>query len=136
MILHPAFSVEPWCLRETELHLDVLAQSESVFAPSNGHIGWRANLDERAPHGLPGSFLNGVHELRPLPYAEARYGCPEADQVMINVTNGKLIRLLVDDEPSTSATASCAATSACSISVRAHCNAGPSGPRRPIARSE
>jgi alpha,alpha-trehalose phosphorylase len=32
-------------------------------------------------------------------YAEAGYGYPERDQVMINVSNGKLIRLLVDDEP-------------------------------------
>ncbi|MGH3783696.1 MAG: glycoside hydrolase family 65 protein [Pseudonocardiaceae bacterium] len=96
---HPAFSVEPWCLRETELHLDVLAQSESVFALSNGHIGWRGNLDEGAPHGLPGSYLNGMHELRPLPYAEAGYGYPESGHTVINVTNGKLIRLLVDDEP-------------------------------------
>ena len=81
------------------LDLDVIAQSESVFALSNGHIGWRANLDEGEPYGLPGSYLNGVHELRPLPYAEAGYGYPESDQVLINVTNGKLIRLLVDDEP-------------------------------------
>ncbi|MGI8492692.1 MAG: glycoside hydrolase family 65 protein [Acidimicrobiales bacterium] len=99
MIDHPAFSVEPWCLRETELHLDVLAQAESIFALSNGHIGWRGNLDEGAPHGLPGSYLNGVYETRPLPYAEAGYGYPEAGQTVINVTNGKLIRLLVDDEP-------------------------------------
>jgi alpha,alpha-trehalose phosphorylase len=99
MILHPSFSVEPWCLRETLLDLDVLAQSESVFALSNGHIGWRANLDEGDPHGLSGSYLNGVHEIRPLPYAEAGYGYPLSDQAVISVTNGKLIRLLVDDEP-------------------------------------
>ena len=37
--------------------------------------------------------------MRPLPYAEAAYGYPEAGQTVINVTNGKLIRLLVDDEP-------------------------------------
>ncbi len=99
MISHPAFGCEPWCLRESDLDLDVLAQSESVFALSNGHIGWRGNLDEGAPYELPGSYLNGVHELRPLPYAEAGYGYPESGQIMINVTNGKLIRLLVDDEP-------------------------------------
>jgi alpha,alpha-trehalose phosphorylase len=40
-----------------------------------------------------------VYELRPLPYAEAGYGYPESGQTMINVTNGKLIRLLVNDEP-------------------------------------
>ncbi len=51
MIQHPAYPIEPWCLRETELHLDVLAQSESLFALSNGHIGWRGNLDEGEPFG-------------------------------------------------------------------------------------
>ncbi|AJZ83319.1 glycoside hydrolase family 65 protein [Streptomyces sp. AgN23] len=99
MISHHAYAVEPWCLRETELNLDVLAQSESVFSVSNGHVGWRGNLDEGEPHALPGSYLNGVHEQHPLPYAEAGYGFPESGQTMINVTNGKLIRLLVDDEP-------------------------------------
>lgn len=99
MITHRSYSCEPWLLRETDLNLDVLPQSESVFALSNGHIGWRGNLDEGEPHGLPGTYLNGVHELRPLPYAEAGYGYPESGQTVINVTNGKLIRLLVNDEP-------------------------------------
>ncbi|MBX9399558.1 family 65 glycosyl hydrolase [Streptomyces sp. TRM72054] len=99
MITHPSFACESWCLRETELSLDVLAQSESVFALANGHIGWRGNLDEGEPHGLPGAYLNGVHEVHPLPYAEAGYGYPESGQTAINVTDGKIIRLLVDDEP-------------------------------------
>ncbi|MFJ3233961.1 glycoside hydrolase family 65 protein [Streptomyces sp. NPDC086787] len=99
MITHPSFTVEPWCLRETELNLDVLAQSESVFALSNGHIGWRGNLDEGEPHELPGSYLNGVYERHPLPYAEAGYGYPESGETMINVTDGKIVRLLVDDHP-------------------------------------
>ncbi|HXR68733.1 MAG TPA: family 65 glycosyl hydrolase, partial [Dermatophilaceae bacterium] len=99
MISHPDFSVEPWAVRETSLNLDVLAQSESVFALSNGHVGLRGNLDEGEPHGLPGTYLNSVYEVRPLPYAEPGYGNPESRQTVINVTNGKLIRLLVDDEP-------------------------------------
>src|SRR5438309_10278444 len=99
MIEQGAYPVEPWRLRETELDLDTIAQSESLFALSNGHIGLRGNLDEGEPHGLPGTYLNSVYELRPLPYAEAGYGYPESGQTVINVTNGKLIRLLVDDEP-------------------------------------
>src|SRR5437868_2645288 len=99
MIEHPAFTVEEWSVRETGLHLDTLAQTESIFALSNGHIGLRGNLDEGEPHGLPGTYLNSFYETRPLPYAEAGYGYPESGQSVINVTNGKLIRLLVDDEP-------------------------------------
>ncbi|NHC14186.1 glycoside hydrolase family 65 protein [Motilibacter sp. E257] len=93
------FPVEPWCLRETALHEPLLSRSESLLALSNGHIGVRANLDEGEPHGLPGTYLNSVYELRPLPYAEAGYGYPESGQSLIDVTNGKIMRLLVDDEP-------------------------------------
>ncbi|HEX6196882.1 MAG TPA: glycoside hydrolase family 65 protein [Jiangellaceae bacterium] len=99
MIRERGYPVEPWRVRETRLDLDVLAQSESVFALSNGHIGLRGNLDEGEPHGLPGTYLNSFYELRPLPHAEAGYGYPEEGQTVVDVTNGKLIRLLVDDEP-------------------------------------
>lgn len=99
MIEHPAFTVEEWNIRETQLHLDTLAQTESIFALSNGHMGLRGNLDEGEPCGLPGTYLNSVYESHPLSSAETAYGEPEAGQTIINVTNGKLMRLLVDDEP-------------------------------------
>ncbi len=98
-IQHPAFPVEPWVVRETALQLEKLAQTESVFALANGHLGLRANLDEGDPYGLPGTYLGGFYETRPLPYAEAGYGFAEDGQTVVNVTDGKLIRLLVDDEP-------------------------------------
>ena len=93
------FTIEPWGLFESELDLDRLGQTESVLALSNGHIGLRANLDEGEPFALPGTYLNGYYETRPLPYAEAAYGNPEDGQTVVDVTNGKIIRLLVDDEP-------------------------------------
>ncbi|WP_375476640.1 glycoside hydrolase family 65 protein [uncultured Jatrophihabitans sp.] len=93
------FPPHPWKIREVGLDQAMLAQSESLFALSNGHIGVRGNLDEGDPNGLPGTYLNSFYETRPLPYAEAGYGYPESGQSVLNVTNGKLIRLLVDDEP-------------------------------------
>jgi alpha,alpha-trehalose phosphorylase len=99
VITQQAFPVEPWVLRETELDLDRLAQTESVFALSNGHIGLRANLDEGEPFALPGTYLAGFYELHVLPYAEAGYGNPESGETVVNVTNGKIIRLIVEDEP-------------------------------------
>jgi alpha,alpha-trehalose phosphorylase len=93
------FPVEPWTLRETKLELELLAQTESLFALSNGHIGLRGNLDEGEPYGLPGTYLNSFYETRPLPYAEAGYSYPEDGQSVVDVTNGKILRLLVDDEP-------------------------------------
>src|SRR3954463_15783792 len=99
MIDDAAFPVEPWHVRETSLSMDRIAQTESLFALSNGHIGLRGNLDEGEPHGLPGTYLNGFYETRPLPYAEAGYSYPEDGQSVVDVTNGKILRLLVDDEP-------------------------------------
>jgi alpha,alpha-trehalose phosphorylase len=99
MIAQPAFPAEPWSVRETTLDLNLLGQTESVFALANGHIGLRANLDEGAPFAIPGTYLNSFYEQRPLPHAEPGYGYPESGQTIVNVTNGKLIRLLVDDEP-------------------------------------
>ena len=99
MIKQPGFMVEPWACRETALDLDRLAQTESVFALANGHLGLRGNLDEGEPFGVPGTYLGGFYEVRPLPYAEAAYGNPEDGQTVVNVTNGKIIRLLLEDEP-------------------------------------
>jgi alpha,alpha-trehalose phosphorylase len=99
MIRHPNFPAEPWRLRETELRLERLAQTESVFALANGHIGLRGNLDEGEPFGLSGSYLGGFYEVRPLTYPESGYAYPETGRTVVNVTNGKVIRLLVEDEP-------------------------------------
>ncbi len=93
-----AMEVDPWALRENELRIGALAQTESLFALSNGHIGMRGNLDEGEPTGQIGTFLNGVYEIRPLPHAETAYGYPEAGETVVSVPNGKLMRLLVDDE--------------------------------------
>jgi len=97
MIGRHAFDVDAWTVREASLDLDVLAQTESVFAVSNGHIGLRGNLDEGEPYGLPGTYVNGFFESRPMSYAEEWYGHPESGQSVVNATNGKLIRLLIGD---------------------------------------
>jgi alpha,alpha-trehalose phosphorylase len=97
VIQHPSFTVEPWAVRETGLDLGHLAQTESVFALANGLVGLRGNLDEGEPFGLPGSYLGGFYEVRPLTYPETGY--PETGRTVINVTNSKVIRLLVEDEP-------------------------------------
>lgn len=93
------FTVEPWSVRESGMHLDLLAETESIFALSNGHVGVRGNLDEGEPNAVPGTYLNGYYENVPLPYAERGFGYPEEGQSLIDVTNGKVFRLLVDDEP-------------------------------------
>src|SRR5207302_1514287 len=59
----------------------------------------RGTLEDGEPRGLPGTYLNGFYEEHDLPYAEAGFGYPEAGQTVVNVTDGKIIRLLVEDEP-------------------------------------
>ncbi|MGY1784459.1 glycoside hydrolase family 65 protein [Geodermatophilus sp. SYSU D00698] len=93
------FPVEPWSLTEIGLDHSSLGVHESVFALANGHIGLRGSFEEGEPVVVPGTYLNGFFEERPLPYAEAGYGFPEQGQTVVNVTDGKLVRLLVGDTP-------------------------------------
>ena len=97
----PKFDVDPWGLSTGGLDTEYLAHEESVFGLSNGHVGWRGNLDEGDPRGFAGSYLNGVFEEHPMPYAEDGYGYPETGQSVINVPNGQIIRLTVNEEPFT-----------------------------------
>lgn len=95
----PGYENSPWELRWRGLDVDSLQRTESTFALSNGHIGLRGTLEEAEPRGLPGTYLNGFYEQHELPYAETGYGNPEAGETVVNVTDGKVIRLLVEDEP-------------------------------------
>jgi alpha,alpha-trehalose phosphorylase len=99
VINHDTYPTEPWAVRETALELDLLGQAESVFALANGHLGLRGNLDEGEPRALSGTYLNGFYESYPINYGERAFGLPEDGQTVVNVTDGKPIRLLVEDEP-------------------------------------
>jgi Trehalose and maltose hydrolases (possible phosphorylases) len=46
-----------------------------------------------------GTFINGFYESRPIIYGEEAYGFPKTGQTILNVTNSKIIKLFVDDEP-------------------------------------
>ncbi|GAA3969226.1 glycosyl hydrolase family 65 protein [Gordonia caeni] len=99
--IHPVhgFDVNPWQLCWRGMDIDMIGRTETLFALSNGHIGLRGTFEEGEPVEQPGTYLNGFYELRDLPYAESGYGYPEAGQTVVNVTDGKVIRLLVEDEP-------------------------------------
>jgi alpha,alpha-trehalose phosphorylase len=99
VIGHPAFPVEAWAVTETAYSPEVLGQAESVFALSNGYLGLRGNLDEGDPVFQAGTYLNGFYETRPIIYGEYRHGFPRLSQTLLNVTDGKLIRLRVDGVP-------------------------------------
>ncbi|HEX6389531.1 MAG TPA: glycosyl hydrolase family 65 protein [Solirubrobacteraceae bacterium] len=96
---HAEWPVDPWALVEEGIDLDQLGQTESLFALGNGHVGLRGNLDEGEPRHLSGSYLNGFYESYPLSYGESGYGFAEDGQLVVNVTDGKIMRLQVEDEP-------------------------------------
>ena len=50
-------------------------------------------------------ILNGFHETWPIVYPEDAYGLARTGQTIVEVTDGSIIRLFVDDEPFDLATA-------------------------------
>lgn len=96
---HSPYEIDPWRLTYTGLDVDNLGQLESLFALGNGHVGMRGSLDEGEPREIPGTYINGFHEEIPLQYAERGYGYPAIGETVVNVTDGKLIRMMVGDAP-------------------------------------
>ncbi|WP_106816661.1 glycoside hydrolase family 65 protein [Microbacterium timonense] len=93
------FEIAPWSIGWRGWDDARQARRESVFSLSNGHIGWRGSLDEGDPCEVPGAYLNGLYEQHPMPYAEDGYGYPEHGESTVIAPDGKVIRLLVGDEP-------------------------------------
>jgi alpha,alpha-trehalose phosphorylase len=92
------FPVEEWRVVEREYAPAFVAQTETIFATANGYLGMRGGHEEGTPAYEPGTFVNGFHETWPIPYGERAYGFATTGQTIVNVPDGKLIRLYVDDE--------------------------------------
>ncbi len=93
------YPVDEWRMVETRLAPRYLGQAETIFALSNGYLGMRGAHEEGRPVVQSGTFVNGFHETWPIPYGEEAYGFATTGQTMLNVTDAKLLKLYVDDEP-------------------------------------
>jgi alpha,alpha-trehalose phosphorylase len=93
------FRPDPWSLIENKFHPEFIAQTESVLALGNGYLGMRGGPEEGDPCVQNGTFINGFYETWPIIYGEEAYGFARTGQTMLNVTDSKIIRLFVDDEP-------------------------------------
>ena len=93
------YTPDEWNLIEKAFHPEFVAQTESLFALSNGYLGMRGVPEEGDPSVQNGTFINGFYEEWPIVYSEAAYGFARTGQTMLNVTDSKIIRLFVDDEP-------------------------------------
>jgi len=93
------YPIHPWKIIETSFYPRFLAQTETLFSVGNGYLGMRGNFEEGGPVDQSGTFINGFHETWPLVYSEKAYGFAKTGQTMLNVTDGKVLRLYVDEEP-------------------------------------
>src|SRR5262249_11451988 len=84
---------------EKRFHPEFLAQLETMMALGNGYIGMRGCPEEGGPNAENSTLINGFCETRPIVYGEEAYGLAKTGQTICNVTDSKIIKLFVDDEP-------------------------------------
>jgi alpha,alpha-trehalose phosphorylase len=102
-VLPPDFiyPIDDWRWVERRYTPEFMPQSETTFSTANGYLGMRGGFQEGRPSFLHGTFVNGFYETWPIPYGEKAFGFAKTGQTMVNVPDGKIIRLYVDDEPFT-----------------------------------
>src|SRR5262245_12352731 len=93
------YPADEWNVVEKAFHPEFLAQLESMLALGNGYLGMRGCPEEGGPNAENGTFINGFYETRPIVYGEDAYGFARNGQTICNVTDSKIIKLFVDDEP-------------------------------------
>ena len=76
-----------------------MAQFETILALGNGYLGMRGCPEEGGPSAENSTLVNGFYETRPILYGEEAYGFAKTGQTILNVTDSKIVKLLVDDEP-------------------------------------
>jgi len=93
------YPVDEWKIIEKRFYPDLLPQMETIFSLSNGYLGLRGTFEEGAPVHQSGTFINGFYETWPIVYGEEAFGFAKQGQTIVNVTDAKVIKLYVDDEP-------------------------------------
>ena len=93
------YPADEWNVIEKAFHPEFLAQLETMSALGNGYLGMRGCPEEGGPNAENGTFINGFYETRPIVYGEDAYGFARTGQTICNVTDSKIIKLFVDDEP-------------------------------------
>jgi alpha,alpha-trehalose phosphorylase len=105
MLHHEASGPRPMTIRPTRGtslrrgSAPISWQSETMLALGNGYLGIRGGPEEGGPNAENATLINGFYETRPILYGEEAYGFAKTGQTICNVTDGKVIKLFVDDEP-------------------------------------
>ena len=93
------FPADEWNIIEKGFHPEFLAQLETMLALGNGYLGMRGCPEEGGPNAENATLINGFYETSPIVYPEDAYGFAKTGQTIISVTDSKIIKLFVDDEP-------------------------------------
>jgi alpha,alpha-trehalose phosphorylase len=93
------YPADEWNVIEKAFRPEFLAQLETMLALGNGYLGMRGCPEEGGPNAEDGTFINGFYETRPIVYGEEAYGFAKTGQTICNVTDSKIIKLFLDDEP-------------------------------------
>jgi alpha,alpha-trehalose phosphorylase len=93
------YPIDDWRIVEKKYSKKFLAQNETLFALGNGYFGMRGAFEEGLPVFQSGTFVNGFYETWPIVYGEEAFGFAKTGQTMLNVTDSRIIKLYVDDEP-------------------------------------
>jgi len=93
------YPADEWNIVEKRFHPEFLAQLETMLALGNGYLGMRGCPEEGGPNAENSTLINGFYETRPITYPEDAYGFAKTGQTIVSVTDSKIIKLFVDDEP-------------------------------------
>jgi alpha,alpha-trehalose phosphorylase len=93
------YPADEWSVIEKAFHPEFLAQSETMLALGNGYLGMRGCPEEGGPNVENATLINGFYETRPIVYPEDAYGFAKSGQTILSLTDSKIIKLFVDDEP-------------------------------------
>jgi alpha,alpha-trehalose phosphorylase len=93
------YPADEWNIIEKRFCPEFLAQSETMLALGNGYLGMRGCPEEGGPTAENCTLVNGFHETHPIVYGEDAFGFARTGQTILGVTDSKIIKLFVDDEP-------------------------------------
>ena len=92
------FPNTPWQLVETRHEPGSAGTLETLFALGNGHLGIRGAHWAAADADLPGSFINGLHEIWDIKHAENAFGFARTGQRIIYVPDANNFTVIIDGE--------------------------------------
>jgi alpha,alpha-trehalose phosphorylase len=92
------FPNTPWHLVETRHEQGNAGTLETLFALGNGHLGIRGAHWAAADNDLPGSFINGLHEIWDIKHAENAFGFARTGQRIIYIPDANNFTVIIDGE--------------------------------------